>query len=138
MNQPTFQDWALFLSTLLGAVLSFVFIMLSNFIARRIAANNLTTKIRKELKENRDELEKLIDKPENEVKFVSPLWDIVKISSALLDFNTKTYLKIVHVYTAIKQLNELESSINKLNKDSRETIIGKRKETLRLINDNMV
>ena len=83
------MDWNIVLSTFLGAlfgaVCSYPIILWSNNSLKKSAVKKLTTRIKNELKTNRDNLEKVKDDPTKIWVFSSPLWEIVP-SDLLLYF----------------------------------------------------
>jgi len=127
-----------FWGALFGAICGFPFILWSNRITRRNAAKKLVEKMKKELMDNKVELEKIKDNPDVPVKFVSPIWEIVPTSNIILDMNDKVYSKIVDIYIAVRRLNELEESIKELDSETRKKIISKRTETLTVFDENMI
>jgi len=134
------SDIALFASTLLGAVVGFISNVLLNYIGRKLAVRKLMKKIKLELEANKNMLEKKKDDLDRVIKFESPLWNLVAKSKVILDIDPNTYLKIVNIYVAIKQLNNLEksiknkSTIDALDDSIKEGIVEKRGEILKAMN----
>ena len=134
-------NWNIVLSTfvgaLFGAICSYPIILWSNNSLKKSAVKKLTTRIKDEIKTNRNTLDKVKDDPTQIWIFSSPLWEIVP-SDLLLYFEQNDYTKIVTIYAAVKQLNRLESSIDVIDEDNAKKITEKRKETLEIIDKNII
>lgn len=134
-------NWLTVFEVFVGALLGFIFGLLSDFLLRKNNIKKLKRRIKDELWDIYKELNRKLENKNEILEFYNPIWESLISSAFLIYLDVNTYSKYTIIYANIKSLAEIEKTeaLNSSDEKTKElafkVLLDKRKNVIDVINN---